>query len=366
MRNDSPCFRKSIQNAKLNSLTVNFAAGRSHDQLYKVCNLFALQHLCCRHKILKTSVGTGTDEHLVDGLALKLTDITNLVHLRRTCHYRHKILCLISYGLHVYSIRISHKTLLIIIKLYVAVSSCLLIRREKCTFRTGLNCHIRHSHTACHRHTFNGVSGKFQGTVSSSICTKVTDQAEDDILGHDILRKFSVDHNFYGFRNLDPHGSCSQDAGHLCVTDTRRKRTDTSISRCMAVCTKYNIARFNITCLSHKLMTDTVTSVYVFHAVFSCKSISHMEMSGIILLTCRYKMVIDQNNLVRIPQLLKAHLLKFFRYKRNKDIMDHHPVHIDRHDIARLYCLACIMSDNFFNDRLAHYFSPLRFLVQAV
>ena len=70
MCNDSPCFRKSIQNAKLNSLTVNFAAGRSHDQLYKVCNLFALQHLCCRHKILQTSVGTGTDEYLVDGLAL--------------------------------------------------------------------------------------------------------------------------------------------------------------------------------------------------------------------------------------------------------------------------------------------------------
>ena len=128
----------------------------------------------------------------------------------------------------------------------------------------------------------------------------------------------------------------------------------------MAVCTKYNITGFNITCLSHKLMTDTVTSVYVFHAIFSCKSISHMEMSGIILLTCRYKMVIDQNNLVRIPQLLKAHLLKFVRYKRNKDIMDHHSVNIDRHDIARLYCFACVMSDNFLNDRLTHYFSPFR------
>ena len=69
-----------------------------------------------------------------------------------------------------------------------------------------------------------------------------------------------------------------------------------------------------------------------------------MEMSGIILLTCRYKMVIDQNNLVRIPQLLKAHLLKFVRYKRNKDIMDHHSVNIDRHDIARalLLCLCYV------------------------
>ena len=56
---------------------------------------------------------------------------------------------------------------------------------------------------------------------------------QDDILGHDILRKFSIDHNLYGFRNLDPHGSCSQDAGHLCVTDAGRKRTDTSISRGM-------------------------------------------------------------------------------------------------------------------------------------
>ena len=109
----------------------------------------------------------------------------------------------------------------------------------------------------------------------------------------------------------------------LCVTDAGRKRTDTSISRGMAVCAKYNITGFNITCLSHKLMTDTVTSVYVFHAILAAKASPTWKMSGIILLTCRYKMVIDQNNLVRIPQLLKAHLLKFFRYNGIKYIMDH-------------------------------------------
>ena len=63
----APASARSIQNAKFNSLTVDLAAGRSHDQLYKVCNLFALQDLGSRHKILQTSVGTGTDEYLVDG-----------------------------------------------------------------------------------------------------------------------------------------------------------------------------------------------------------------------------------------------------------------------------------------------------------
>ena len=128
----------------------------------------------------------------------------------------------------------------------------------------------------------------------------------------------------------------------------------------MAICTKYDIARFYVTGLCHQLVADTVTSVHVFHTIFGCKNISHMEMSGVVLLACRYKMVIDQNNFVRIPEFLKAHLLEFVRYKRNKDIMDHHSVNIDRHDIARLYCFACVMSDNFLNDRLTHYFSPFR------
>ena len=53
--------------------------------------------------------------------------------------------------------------------------------------------------------------------------------------------------------------------------------------------------------ICHQLMTDSIASVYVFHSVFFCKCISHMEMSGIVQLTCRYKVIIDQNNFVRIP-----------------------------------------------------------------
>ena len=69
----------------------------------------------------------------------------------------------------------------------------------------------------------------------------------------------------------------------------------------MAVCTEYDVARFDIASLCHQLMADSVASVYVFHSVFLCKSISCMEMSGIIKLACRNKVVIDQDYLIRIP-----------------------------------------------------------------
>ena len=123
----------------------------------------------------------------------------------------------------------------------------------------------------------------------------------------------------------------------------------------MAVGSKCNITRFNVTSFCHQLMADSVTSVYVCQSVFFCKCISGTEMSGVVLLTCRYQMVVDQNNLIRIMQLCKSHFFKFVCHKRDENIVDHHAVYIDRHNVSRLYSLSCIMSDNFFNNRLAHF-----------
>ena len=81
MCDDGTCLSKRIQNTKFNGLTVDLAACRSYDQFYKVCNFFALQDFCCCHQIFQTSVCTGTDKYLIDGLTLKLADITDLVHL---------------------------------------------------------------------------------------------------------------------------------------------------------------------------------------------------------------------------------------------------------------------------------------------
>ena len=123
----------------------------------------------------------------------------------------------------------------------------------------------------------------------------------------------------------------------------------------MAVGSECDITRFNIASLCHQLMADSVTSVYMCKSVFICKCISGTKMSGIILLTCRNQMIIDQNNLVRIMQFRKSHFFKFFCHKGDENIMDHHAVNVNRHNVSRLYGFSCIMSDNFFNNRLAHF-----------
>ena len=63
--------------------------------------------------------------------------------------------------------------------------------------------------------------------------------------------KFVLDHNLNCLRNFDPHSSCSQNTCHLCISDTGRESAYTSVGSGMAVCTKYNISRFYITCLCH-------------------------------------------------------------------------------------------------------------------
>lgn len=53
-------------------------------------------------------------------------------------------------------------------------------------------------------------------------------------------------------------------------------------------------------------MADAVTSVNIFDAILLYKCVSHAEMAGVVLLAGRNQMVIDQNNLIRIPYLGKA------------------------------------------------------------
>ena len=87
-----------------------------------------------------------------------------------------------------------------------------------------------------------------------------------------------------------------------------------------------------------------------------------MEMSGVIKLTRRNKMIIDQNYFIRIPELLKSHFFEFLCNKWNKNIMDHHSVYIDSYNIAWFYGMTHIVSYNLFDNCFAH----LLFLLSPV
>ena len=130
----------------------------------------------------------------------------------------------------------------------------------------------------------------------------------------------------------------------------------------MAVCTESNIARFYISGFCHQLVADPIAPVDVGHAIFRGKLIADMEMSCIVKLACRNKVVVDQNDLIRIPQLFKAHLFKFLRHERNKNVVDHDAVNIYGHDITRLYRPAGVMFNDLLNYSLSHFvflpFSP--------
>ena len=102
----------------------------------------------------------------------------------------------------------------------VTIFCSFFIRCKQRTFCTCLNRHICHSHTACYCHILYCTASKFKCSVCSSISSQITDQTQDDIFGHNIFRKFSLDHNFNCLRNFDPHSSCSQNTCHLCISDT--------------------------------------------------------------------------------------------------------------------------------------------------
>ena len=89
----------------------------------------------------------------------------------------------------------------------------------------------------------------------------------------------------------------------------------------MAVRSEHYMPRLYIACLRHQLMADAITSVNIFDAILLYKCVSHAEMAGVVLLAGRNQMVIDQNNLIRIPYLSKAHLVELVHDKRNHDVI---------------------------------------------
>ena len=128
----------------------------------------------------------------------------------------------------------------------------------------------------------------------------------------------------------------------------------------MAVCAEYHISRLYIACLCHQLMADSVASVKIPDSIFRSKCIPHPVMADIVLLTGRNQMIIDQDHLIRIPDFRKSHLFKFFHNKGNHNIIQHHPVRMNRYDFSRPYTRSAdIPGNDFFNDCLSHRASLL-------
>ncbi len=192
----------------------------------------------------------------------------------------------------------------------------------------------------------NCISGKFQSLVSCAVGTQIANQFQYNIFCHDIFGQLPGDIYPDCFWDTNPECSCTEDACHLRISDARRESTDTAISRRMAVCTKHDIARFDIPCFRHQLVADPIRAMDIFHAIFLHKFIANPKMSGIVHLTCGHQMVIDQHRLVCVPDFGKSHLLKLGCHKWYKNIMYHHAVHIHCHNLAGVNLFACVVSHN--------------------
>ena len=149
MCNNRTCFCQNIQCSVCQCLSVDLAACRCNDQLHKVCNFLPFEYFCCSSKVFQTTVCTGSDKYLVNLCSFQFTNISDLINLGRTCHNRNKILCLICHSFHIDSIFISNKAFLVVVEFNLTIFCRLLIRCEKSTFCSCLDCHIRHCHTAC-------------------------------------------------------------------------------------------------------------------------------------------------------------------------------------------------------------------------
>ena len=117
----------------------------------------------------------------------------------------------------------------------------------------------------------------------------------------------------------------------------------------MAVRSEDQVTRLYIARLGHELVADAVAPVQIRDAVLCRKLVRELIGSDIVNLTCRHQMVADNHDLLGIPELLKAHLFKFGRDEGHHDVVQHHAVRADRHNVAGLHRVPDLCGNQLFN-----------------
>ncbi len=69
----------------------------------------------------------------------------------------------------------------------------------------------------------------------------------------------------------------------------------------MGVRAEDDVARFGVAFFGHKLMADSVASVYMGESVFVCKCVANLKMTHILHSAGRHQMVVDQDDFIRVP-----------------------------------------------------------------
>ena len=357
-------FREGAQNAGLQGLAVDLAAGGGHDELHEGSDLSALQDLCGCRQVLQPAVGAGAQENLVHRNAGDLADGVDVVHLGRTGHHRDQVLRAVGEGAFVNSIGVSVEglqegVLPEIIRRDPAVLRRFFIGGEEAALGSAFHCHVGHGHTGGDAHGFDSAAGELERFVGRAVGPQVAQNTEDDVLGGDIVRESAVDLDSDRLRDPDPEFSGAQNAGHFRVADPGGKGAHTAVGCGVAVRAKGDVSRLYITRLGHQLVADAVRPMDIFDTVLRGKSIALCEMAGVVDLAGRDQMVVDEDHPVGIPDSGEAHLLEFVRHKGDKDVVDHDPVHIDGDDLAGSHFFAPdIVRNDFFNESLSHHAPP--------
>ena len=284
----------------------------------------------------------------------------DIVHLRRTCQYRNKILCVVVDDPLINRVFIRAHPCDFIIRLSGKCGS-LLVSREQRTFCAAFDRHVGHRHPGRDAHIVNAAACKFQCLIGRAVGAQVADNRQNDVFCIDAFGQFTVNDNPNRLWNTAPHLTGAQNCRHLGITDTGREAADTAISGGMGVGAEDNLTRTGIAHLRHQLVTDTVGTVEMGQSLFFDKGVANLEVADILDSRSRNQMVINQDDLVRVPNFGEAHLFELVDNERNKNIVNHHPVDFDRHDLAGTDVRSVGPPlDDLFNQCMSHRFFLLR------
>ena len=130
------------------------------------------------------------------------------------------------------------------------------VRGNHAVFAAGLDNHVAQGHAVFHGHGFHRIAGELHGAVTGAIHADVADDAQDDVLGHDVRRQLAVDDEAHGFGNAHPDFAGAEDERGIGVADAGGELAECAGGAGVAIGAEQHLARAGPAFFSQRDVAD--------------------------------------------------------------------------------------------------------------
>jgi hypothetical protein len=269
-------------------------------------HLVAFDDLCRRFEIGYFAAGAGADVGAREPRAAHLRDGRLVVGRVRFGHHGLQVGAFVAPDAVVFGVRVVVERREIVVGALAHVVEGDLVGLDDAVLAAAFDHHVGQGHAALHIHVHHAVTGEFHRTVGGPIHPDISDDLEDEVLGHDVRRDLAFEDELHGLGDLDPELAGAEDEPGVGVADAGGELSERAGGAGVRIGAEEHIARTREAFLGHGHVADTLVSlgahvIVVGKVLVGRKGAQDVDVPVGVLVVGEDVVVGDDDHLVLVP-----------------------------------------------------------------